>query len=156
MNIFQKIKVFHFPFFIFNLFFFGCATKTTPVYTVIKTPFLKVSDQGFLKKGFNYKKLIIYKDANIPVEIALYKNYICMNKKCVSKEIFIKKLSSDYQKNLLDLIIDRKALKNLSKITKLKNGFLQKNYRFFYLVTDKKVLFKDKLKKIVIMIKEIN
>jgi hypothetical protein len=164
MNILQNIKriklqkkvfIFHFLFFIFNLFFFGCATKTVPVYTVINTSYIKVSDQGFLEKGINYKKLVIYKDANVPVEINLNNNTICLNKKCYSKYLFIKKLSPDYPKNLLDLIIDKKPIKNLGKITKIKDGFFQKNSRFFYLVKKNRVLFKDKLKKIVIMIKEL-
>lgn len=138
------------------IFFIGCSTKTVPVYTVIQTPYVKVSDQGFLKKGFNYKELIIYKNANVPIKIILYENSICLDKKCFSKYLFIKKLSSDYPKNLLDLIIEKKTLKNLGKIIKIKDGFLQKNKRFFYLVTTNKVLFKDKVKKIVIMIKELN
>jgi hypothetical protein len=138
------------------IFLVGCAVKTVPVYTVINTPYIKISDQGFLKKGLSYKKLIIYKNANVPVEISLYKNLICLNKNCISKEKFINKLSNDYPKNLFDLIINKKPIKNLGKITQFKNGFLQKNNRFFYLADDKKVLFKDKIKKIIIMIKELN
>jgi hypothetical protein len=143
-----------FTFYIF--LFFGCATKTIPVYTVIKIPFVKISDAGFLEKSGNYEKLIIYKNGNIPIKITLYENSICLNKKCYPKDIFLKKISSDYPKNLLDLIIEKKPIKNLGKIIKIKDGFLQKNNRFFYLVTKNKVLFKDKLKKIVIMIKELN
>jgi hypothetical protein len=138
------------------IFLVGCAVKTVPVYTVINTPYIKVSDQGFLKKGVSYKKLIIYKNANVPVGISLYKNSICLNKNCYPKEKFINTLSNDYPKNLLDNIIEKKPVENLGKITQLKNGFLQKNSRFFYLVTKNKVLFKDKLKKIIIMIKELN
>jgi len=148
-----RIKVFHF---FLLIFFIGCATKTEPVYVVINTPFLKVSDQGFLKKGFSYKKLIIYKDANVPVEVSVYKNSICLNKKCIPKKIFIKKLSPDYPISLIDDILEKKPIKNLGKIIKLKNALLQKNKRFYYLITKKKVLFKDKKKKILIMLKEIN
>lgn len=144
----KKLFIINFTFFI--IFFLGCSTKTIPVYTVINTPYIKISDQGFLEKGINYKKLIIYKDANVPVEISLYKNTVCLNKKCYPKDKFIKKLSPDYPKNLLDNIIEKKPVKNLGKITKIKNGFLQKNKRFFYLVTDKKVLFKDKIKKLLL------
>ncbi|GAX86863.1 conserved hypothetical protein [Lebetimonas natsushimae] len=151
---YKKLSILHFIFYIF--LFIGCATKTIPVYSIINTPYIKVSDQGFLKKGFNYKKLVIYKDANIPVEISIYKNSICLNKRCYPKDKFVKKLSPDYPKNLLDNIIEKKPIENLGKITKIKKGFLQKNKRFFYQIDDKKVLFKDKLKKIIIMIKELN
>jgi hypothetical protein len=149
----RKIKYF---IFFLSLLFLGCSYKTTPVYAVVKTPFFKASDAGFLENGVNYKKLIIYKEGHIPIKIIIYKNSICLNENCFPKNEFIKKLSFDYSKNLLDSIIEKKPLKNLGKITKLKNGFLQKNNRFFYLITKNKVLFKDKLKKIVIMIKEIN
>ncbi|WP_024787477.1 MULTISPECIES: hypothetical protein [unclassified Lebetimonas] len=151
-NLKKSFYILHFTFYIF---IFGCATKTTPVYAVIDTPFVKAADQGFLEKGFNYKKLIIYKDASVPVEFTIYKNSVCLNKKCVSKNRFIKKLSPGYPKNLIDKIIEKKPIQNLGKIIKLKKGFLQKNERFYYLVTKKKVLFKDKKKKILIMIKEI-
>jgi hypothetical protein len=154
--LYKKLYIIHFICYILYFLFLGCATKTISVYTVINTPYIKVSDQGFLIKGLNYKKLIIYKDANIPIEIILYKNLICLNKKCISKKVFIKNLSPDYPKNLLDLILEKKPIENLGKITKIKNGFLQKNERFFYLVTDKKVLFKDRLKKIIIMMKDLN
>jgi hypothetical protein len=133
----------------------GCSVKTKSVYAVIKTPFVKISDAGFLENGLNYKKLIIYKNATLPVKIYIYKSSICVNGRCIQKKTFIKQLSDDYPINLLDLIIDKKPLKNLGKITKLKDGFLQKNSRFFYLVTKNKVLFKDKLKRIVIMIKDL-
>jgi hypothetical protein len=141
--------------FIFLILFLGCSYKTTPVYAIVKTPFFKASDAGFLEEGVNYKKLIIYKDGNIPVKIMVYKDKVCINKNCFSKYMFIKRLSSDYPKNLLDLILNKQKIKNLGKITKLKNGFLQKNNRFFYLVTKNKVLFKDKKNNIVIMIKEL-
>ncbi|WP_024789644.1 hypothetical protein [Lebetimonas sp. JH292] len=152
---FSLKKSFYILHFTFYIFIFGCATKTTTIYAVIDTPFVKAADQGFLEKGFNYKKLIIYKDASVPVEFTIYKNSVCLNKKCVSKNRFIKKLSPEYPKNLIDKIIEKKPIQNLGKIIKLKNGFLQKNLRFYYLVTKNKVLFKDKKKKILIMIRKI-
>jgi hypothetical protein len=137
------------------ILFLGCSYKTTPVYAIVKTPFFKASDAGFLEEGVNYKKLIIYKDGNIPVKIMVYKDKVCINKNCFSKYMFIKRLSSDYPKNLLDLILNKQKIKNLGIITQFKSGFLQKNNRFFYLVTKNKVLFKDKKNNIVIMIKEL-
>jgi hypothetical protein len=41
------------------------------------------------------------------------------------------------------------------KIIKVKDGFLQKNKRFYYLATKQKVLFKDRKRDIVILIKNL-
>jgi hypothetical protein len=144
---------FHFTFYIF---LFGCSVKTTPVYTVIKTPNLRVSDGGFLKEGFGYKEIEIYKGGIEPFKITIKNSYICLNKDCLDKERFVKKyLSDDYEKNILDLIIERKPIKNCGKITFIKNGFIQKNDRFFYKVEADKVIFKDRKKGIVIFVKEL-
>ena len=139
---------------VLGILFLGCSVKVTPVYTVIKTPNIKVADQGFLEERFNYKKLIIYK-ANVPFEMYVYSDRVCLNKKCVSKRAFIYKLSPDYPANFLDNILDKKPINNFGKIINLKNGFMQKTKRFYYLVTNKKVLFKDRQKNIIILIKEI-
>ena len=125
----------------FSLFFFlfGCSVKTTPVYAVIKTPVIKVADQGFLKEGFGYKKIIIYKAGNAPAEITVSKFNVCINNKCANKALFIKKyFGKNYPSDFLDKILNKECIE----------GFFCKEY-------NKKILFKDKKRGIVIMIKEL-
>jgi hypothetical protein len=134
------------------LFFIGCSVKTTPIYAVIKTPKIKISDQGFLKEGFGYKEIIIYKAGVEPVRITVKNSFICLNDQCMDKKKFVKKYLGGYD-DLFESILNKKPLKNFDKITKLKEGFLQKDKNIFYLVTKDKVLFKDKKRKIIILIK---
>ncbi|WP_456479168.1 hypothetical protein [Nautilia sp.] len=128
--------ILHFTFYILVV---GCSTKTIPVYAVIKTPKFKVADQGFLEKGLGYKKLIIYKAANAPVEITLKNSYICMNGKCMDKEKFIKKyLPKGYPCDFFDKIFENKC----------PEGFFCKS-------DSKRIVFKDKKNGILILIKKL-
>ena len=121
------------------IFLFGCATKTTPIYAVIKTSTIKVADQGFLKEGFGYKQIIIYKAANAPIKITVKNSQICLNGRCMDKEKFIKEyLGEEYPSDFLDKILNKECIK----------GFFCKKYK-------DKILFKDKKRGIVIMIKEL-
>jgi hypothetical protein len=70
----------------------------------------------------------------------------------MDKKKFVKKYLGGYD-DLFESILNKKPLKNFDKITKLKEGFLQKDKNIFYLVTKDKVLFKDKKRKIIILIK---
>jgi len=121
------------------LIFAGCSIKTTPIYTTIKTPFINISDQGFLKKGFNYKKLIIYKAGNKPIEITLKNSFICLNGKCISKERFMKEfMPKEYPIDFFDMILDKKCIEG-----------------YFCKSSDDKIIFKDKKNKIFIVIREL-
>jgi len=137
-------------------FMFGCSVKTTPVYAVIKTPKIKISDQGFLKEGFGYKEIIIYKSGLKPFKVTIKNSYICLNLKCMDKEKFVKEyLAENYPADIFDLIIEGKPIKNLGKITKIDGGFIQRKDGIFYKVQKDKVLFRDKNRKIVIMVKRL-
>ena len=137
----------------FALLFLGCSTKTTPVYLTFNTPKIKISDQGFLKEGFGYKKIIIYKAGIKPFEIVLKNSSVCFNNKCMDKKRFIKDIDKNYPLDLLDDILNHKPLYFLGKILKKKDGFIQKNDRFLYIVKKNSVLFKDRKKRAVIMLK---
>jgi len=129
--------ILHFTFYIFVV---GCSVKTTPVYAVIKTPKFKASDQGFIKEGFGYKKLIIYKAANEPLEITLRNSYICFNGGCAEEKRFIKKyMPKGYPPDFFDMILSKKCPK----------GFYCKESK-------NKILFKDRKNGILIMIKALN
>ncbi len=138
------------------LFFVGCSVKTTPVYAVIKTPKIKISDQGFLKEGFGYKEIIIYKTGLKPFKVTIKNSYICLNSKCMDKEKFVKEyLGKNYPVDIFDLIIEGKPIKNFGKITKIKSGFIQRKESIFYKVQKDKVLFRDKNQNIIIMVKRL-
>jgi len=114
--------------------------KTTPVYAVIKTPKFRAADQGFIKEGFGYKKLIIYKAANKPLEITLRNSYICFNGGCAEEKRFIKKyMPKGYPPDFFDMILSKKC----------PEGFYCKESK-------NKILFKDRKNGILIMIKELN
>jgi len=139
LRIIKKITfyILHFTFYISLL---GCVTKTVPVYAVVKTPEIKLADQGFLKEGFGYKQLIIYKDANIPVTITVKNSEICIRNSCMDKATFVKKyISKDYDTSFFDKLLEFKC--PLGGVCK-KNG--------------NSVLFKDKKHKILILLKKIN
>jgi len=138
------------------LFFVGCSVKTTPMYAVIKTPKIKISDQGFLKEGFGYKEIIIYKSALKPFKVTIKNSYICLNSKCMDKEKFVKEyLGENYPADIFDLIIEGKPIKKLGKITKIDSGFIQRKEGIFYKVQKDKVLFRDKNRNIIIMVKRL-
>lgn len=134
-----KTILFYILHFTFYIFLVGCSVKTYSVYAVIKTPRIKVADQGFLKKSAGYKELVIYKDANLPISISVKNSYVCIGSKCMDKEKFVKEfLPKGYPEDFLDKILDRKC----------PAGFYCKS-------DDKKILFKDKKNGILIMIKEL-
>ena len=136
------LRIPHFSFLISLFFFMGCATKTEPIFVTLKSPKIKISDEGFLKKGINYKELVIYKAGNLPLKFLIKDNEICFNNKCINKYYFIKKYFNESNKNIFDTILDKKPFKDI-KIIKTKDGFIQKS-NFFYKVTKNTVLFKDK------------
>jgi len=139
LRIIKKVIFFTFCFSLFTVMS-GCATKTTPIYAVIKTPKFKAADEGFLEKGFGYKKLTIYKAGNVPVVITLKNSFVCLNGRCMDKEKFIKEyLPKGYPSDFFDKILDYKCPKG-----------------FFCKTDGQKILFKDKKNNILIMIKNID
>ena len=133
-------------------FFIGCATKTTPVYVSIKSPEIRVSDEGFLKEGYGYKEIVIYKAGSVPVKLLLKENRICVNNKCYNKYMFVKKYFRGYEKDFFDKILSKKPL-SLKNIQKTGDGFVQKSKYITYIVKKNSVLFKDRKNHIIIFIK---
>ena len=139
-------------YFVLFIFFIGCAPKTTPIFVTINSPKIKISDEGFLKEGFGYKEIIIYKVGNFPIKFLLKQNQICVNNKCFNKYFFIKHYFYGYEKDFFDKILSEKPL-SLKFIKKTSNGFVQKSKYIIYIVKKNSVLFKDKKRKIVVFIK---
>ena len=146
------MKKFYILYLIFFIFLVGCATKTTPIFVSINSPQIKISDEGFLKEGLGYKEILIYKDGNEPIDITLKKDAICIESKCFSKYEFMKKYFSGVDKNIFDKILNKKPL-SVGIIKKTSNGFIQKSKNIIYIVSNNKILFKDKQREITIFIK---
>ncbi len=140
--------------FIILLLFTGCSYKTTPVVVAFKKDNLAINDQGFLKENSFSKKIEVYNVGQLVFVLTIKDNLICINDKCYDKKLFMNKLNPKYPTNLFSLIIEKKPLPNI-KIKKLKNGFIQKTKNIIYLVTENKVLFKDKQKKFLFLLKKI-
>ncbi|EDM23187.1 hypothetical protein FE773_01660 [Caminibacter mediatlanticus TB-2] len=148
----KKLLFLTFNFLLFT-FFTACSTKTTPIYTVIKSPKIKIADQGFLEKGVGYKKIVIYKAGMEPFSITIKNSFICINNKCQDKKNVINSLNKQYPADFFDKILNQKPLEFLGKIRKINNGFIQTKDAYLYKVTKNKVLFKDKNAHILILIK---
>ena len=139
-------------FLVLVLLFSGCTYKTTPVIVAFKKDNLAINDQGFLKENSFSKKIEVYNVGQLVFVMTINSKNICINNKCYDKKLFIYKLNPKYPDNLFDLIISKKSLPNI-KITKTKNGFVQKKGDIIYIVTTDKVLFKDKSNNFLFLLK---
>ena len=137
------------------LFLVGCSVKTTPVYVTFKSPKLKISDQGFLKEGNGYKSFELYK-AGASYKITLKNSVVCLNDKCMDKEKFIKEyFGVNYPSDFLDKVVEGKPVEEFGKVVKTKEGFIQKSAGIYYKATKYNILFKDKEKNVIVLIKKL-
>jgi len=134
------------------LFFTACSYKTTPVIVAFKKDNLAINDQGFLKENSFSKKIEVYNVGQLIFVMTINSNNICIDNQCYDKKLFIKHLNPNYPLNLFELIIEKKPLPAM-KITKTKDGFIQKQGNIIYIVTKTKVLFKDKNNKFLFLLK---
>jgi len=136
------------------LFITGCSYKTTPVVVAFKKGNFAINDQGFLKENIFNKKIEVYQAGNLAFVFTIKKSLICINEKCYDKKLFIHQINSKYPSNLFETILSHKAFKNI-KIIKIKDGFIQVTKNFIYKITKNKVLFKDKQKNFLFLVKKI-
>ncbi|NPA11499.1 MAG: hypothetical protein GXO62_04580 [Epsilonproteobacteria bacterium] len=125
---------------LFFLFFTGCSVKEKPIYAVIKTPTIKIADQGFIKEGRGYKEIVIYKAGLEPLRMVIKNSTVCIQKRCFSKEAFVRRfLGEGYESDIFDKILNKEPIK------------LKKSWR--YIRGKNRVLFKSK--DVLIMIKDL-
>jgi len=141
--------------FIIVILFTACSYKTTPVIVAFKKDKLAINDQGFLKENSFAKKIEVYNVGQLVFVLKITKNQICINQKCYDKVLFIKRLNPNYPSDFFSIIIDKKPLPNIS-IKYIKNGFIQKTDTILYIVTKDKVIFRDKAKKFLFLLKPQN
>jgi len=140
--------------FILALIFTGCSYKTTPIVIAFKKDNFAINDQGFLKENSFSKKIEVYQAGNLAFVFTIKNSVICINNKCYNKTLFIHKLNPSYPTNLFEIILSHKAFKN-TKVIRIKNGFIQKTDDFIYKVTSNFVLFKDRKKKFLFLVRNI-
>ncbi len=126
----------------FSILFLGCSVKEKPIYVSLKTPSFKISDEGFLKKSFGYKEIIIYRLGQVPVKIRIKNSTVCISHKCMDKIYFNKILCPKCSFDVLDYLLNKKSFPG--KFIKTSYGFIQKNKFYIYKVSKNMVLFKTK------------
>ncbi len=147
---------------IFILLFIGCATKEEikkSYLITFKTPNLQYHDMGFIKFS-NSINLSIFSFGQVILNLEIGANLICLNSQCLLKEQFNSKfLSSNYDKDILEQIINCKEILNGVGKKETKDGFTQEiqnsNFDIIYQCFDDVISFKDKKNGVFIKLKEI-
>ncbi|WP_337213388.1 hypothetical protein [Campylobacter molothri] len=150
-----------FVFFLILLFFNACAIKnqnnfSQSIAITINSPFLKMSDFGFLIKENQALNLQVYHLGQAFFNLKI-KDKICLNSVCYDKRVFNKKFfKNEYYDDILSDILNAKPLWQGKKIQKTTDGFKQnlkaKNFEIFYEVSKNKIIFFDKVSRIKIIL----
>ncbi len=146
------------------LFFAACSQKyninfSAPYIIVIKTKNIAIADSGFLKKAQNYKSLQIFSAGKILLNVELSNN-ACLDGHCTTKSDFNERLFGyRYYDNLLDNILDKRAIYDAKNIVYKKDGFEQKiktkSYNIIYKVDEGSIYFKDKKNHVLIKLRRL-
>ncbi len=135
--------------------------KSEALLVTFKTKKIAYRDTGFLKTAPNYANLQIFAMGNILMDLTLNDSGVCVNSYCVDKESFNRKyLSKYYPDNLLENVLKGKPIFNGANMQETESGFIQKikedgKYDITYKVSNGKILFKDRLNRIIIALKPI-
>ena len=136
--------------------------KEESAFVVLKTPKIRYADMGFITASPTDVKVEIYGAGQPLMKLEIGGLNICMSTfKCMEKKTFNKKvLNGTYDKDLLENIFRGEPIFNSEKIEKNKDGsFTQKLtkenlYDISYSVNQKERVFRDKLNKILIKVRE--
>ncbi len=135
--------------------------KSKSLLVTLKTKKIAYQDTGFMKSGENYLNLQIFSLGNLIMDMTINPNGICLNSYCMDKESFNRKyLSKYYPDTLLENVLKGKPIFKGENLKEQKDGFIQKiekkgRYSIVYKALNGKILFKDRLNKIIILIKPI-
>ncbi len=149
---------------IFLGFLIGCVDKvpmknSNSVFVLIKTKKMRFGDIGFIRHDENSLNLELFNSGTAVLDLAI-KDKICINKVCYSKKSFnVKYLGFQYYDDFLQDIILKKPIYNKRNLKLHVNGFRQNIVNGLldidYKVNGDKMIFKDKMRKIVIKIQKI-
>jgi len=149
-----------------SLFIINGCTQLSPkkqesAFIVIKTPKMKYADMGFITDNRSKVKIEIYAAGQPLVAWEINALNICMSTfKCMEKQDFNKEfLTNAYPDTLLENIFKGEVIFKKEGYEKVDNGFMQtikeeKLYNITYKVIDGERIFRDKLNKILIKVRE--
>jgi len=132
------------------------------VLMTMKTQSIKFADMGFLYLGANQVKLEVYSNGQALLNLEIHDENICLSLlECMDKKEFNQKvLSSFYPNTLLENVLKAKPVFKGENLQKMTEGFEQKlfesgKYDISYSVLRDKRVFRDKINKILIKVKEV-
>jgi hypothetical protein len=149
-----------------TLFVMNGCTQLSPkkqesAFIVIKTPKMKYADMGFIAHDSLNVKVEIYAAGQPLVAWEINAFNICMSTfKCMEKKDFNQEfLMASYPDTLLENIFRGEVIFKKRGYKKIKNGFEQSindknHYAIRYKVVDGERIFRDKLNKILIKVRE--
>lgn len=146
--------------------FFGCSNKAVQnqqsVLVTMKTQQMKFSDMGFLYDGTNVLKMEIYTSGQPLVDLEINSQNICLSLlTCMDKKEFNQQvLNEHYPETLLENVFRAKPIFNAQHLEKHTEGFSQTifeaaKYDIEYKVVRGDRVFRDKINKILIKVREI-
>ncbi len=135
--------------------------KQESAFIVMKTAKFKYADMGFITDTSSRLKVDIYGAGQPLMSLEINGMNVCMSTfKCMEKQDFNDQiLNSSYPDTLLENIFRAKPIFNKESLVKTKDGFSQKltkegEYDISYRVNGKERIFRDRLNKILIKVRE--
>jgi len=162
-KVYPKIDTMRFLFIGFILLFSACSIKnyehSESKVISIKTPKLKFSDLGYLKRSDEAVRLELFV-AGRNVQNITINHLICVDDGCMRKSSFNREvLHPSYPDDMLQNIILGREIYDAKNLVKKSDGFEQsvktKEVEIRYRVTSKEIYFKDKKNHILFKIKDI-
>ena len=137
------------------------AKKQESAFIVMKTKTIKFADMGFIYSNASGVKVEVYAVGQPLVDLNINSQNICLSLlQCMDKKDFNKEvLVAEYPATLLEKIFRGEALFEGKNLEKVAGGFEQKItkkgvYDISYSVVSGKRIFRDKINKILIKVRE--
>lgn len=152
---------------LFPLFFLACAPKPSlllssdPKLILLATPGFRFNDTGFVKHYNDKISVEIYSIGQVMLVLEIRSDSICLNGECHSKarvneEIFGSKVA--YETLLEEVIEGKDIFKGEGKLTEqglIRQHLVSPDYDIVYERSLKGTLFRDRINKTALMIKEL-
>ena len=137
------------------------AKKQESAFIVMKTKTIKFADMGFIYTNSSGVKVEVYATGQPLLDLNINSQNICLSLlKCMDKEQFNEEvLVAEYPVTLLENIFKSEAIFEEKNLEKVEGGFIQKirkegEYDISYSVISGKRVFRDKINKILIKVRE--
>jgi hypothetical protein len=137
------------------------AKKQESAFIVMKTKSIKFADMGFIYSSPSGVRVEVYAAGQPLVDLDIHSENICLSLlKCMDKKQFNEEvLVADYPKTLLENIFNSKPIFDKKNLEIVEGGIEQKItkegvYDISYSVISGKRVFRDKMNKILIKVRE--